>query len=394
MGEIVNRKSSDLAEISNEILMDTRLVFSDKKTISMPIDKLSLLGVGMAALIPAMRTVTQTTSFNMNGLYRLANESVGDALKVANDGNFWGAFKTAAGTSKFAKLQAADAVSATTTTILPIDPSTFMMAIALYSIENQLNKIAEMGKQIIAFLEIEKESEIEADVETLYTIIEKYKNNWDNEHFVSSNHKLVLDIQRTARKNMLSYQKMVKDIVESKKIVVAQAKVKSTLNDLLKKFQYYRLCLYTFSMASLIEIMLSGNFQKENISKTKNEIEKLSMDYRTIFMKCSEHLEQLSTRSIENNVLKGVGKASETVGKLIGRISLIKEGPVDEFLQNSGAHLKENVDSKEHDLLVSFGKNSNPETGVFVDKMNDMISIYNHTTEICFDNENLYLVTE
>ena len=178
-----------------------------------------MLGVGMAALIPAMRTVTQTTSFNMNGLYRLANESVGDALKVANDGNFWGAFKTAAGTSKFAKLQAADAVSATTTTILPIDPSTFMMAIALYSIENQLNKIAEMGKQIIAFLEIEKESEIEADVETLYTIIEKYKNNWDNEHFVSSNHKLVLDIQRTARKNMLSYQKMVKDIVESKKLL-------------------------------------------------------------------------------------------------------------------------------------------------------------------------------
>lgn len=45
-------------------------------------------------------------------------------------------------------------------------------------------------------------------------------------------------------------------------------------------------------------------------------------------------------------------------------------------------------------MLVSFGKNSNPETGVFVDKMNDMISIYNHTTEICFDNENLYLVTE
>lgn len=34
----------------------------------------------------------------------------------------------------------------------------------------------------------------------------------------------------------------------------------------------------------------------------------------------------------------------------------------------------------------------NPGIGVFTEKMQDMIMIYNHTTEICFDNEQIYLV--
>src|SRR5699024_9454180 len=133
-----------------------------------------------------------------------------------------------------------------------------------------------MQKQIISFLEIEKESEIETDVEMLSNIILKYKLNWDNEYFVASNHKLVLDIQRTARKNMNGYQKKVADVLNSKKLVVVQNQVNSTLKDLQKKFKYYRLSLHTFAMASMMEIMLSGNFKEEYITGIKEEIEKLS----------------------------------------------------------------------------------------------------------------------
>lgn len=124
----------------------------------------------------------------------------------------------------------------------------------MFSIEQQLKNISEMGKQILLFLEVEKESEIEADVETLMNIITKYKNNWDNEHFVASNHKMVLDIQRTARKNMNAYQKKISEALSSKKLINPQAKVNSSLKSFEKKFRYYRLSLYTFSLASLLEI--------------------------------------------------------------------------------------------------------------------------------------------
>lgn len=388
----ITRKNSDLLEISEDMLSDVRREISNTKTLSMPIAELALLGTGVSSLIPALRTVTQTTTFNAQGLYQLANASVGDALKKANNGNFWGAFKTADGASKFAQLQAAGPVSTTNTAVMPIDPATMMMAVALFAIEQQLKGIEEMQKQILSFLEIEKESEIEADVEILSKIITSYKNNWNNKHFVASNHKMVLDIQRTARKNMLSYKKKVAELLDSKKLIVAQSKVKATLNDLQKKFKYYRLSVYTFSMASLIEIMLSGNFKEEYISDVKTEIKKFSLEYRDLFTECSMYLEKMTSVSVEANVMKGIGVASKAVGKFIGSIPVVKEGQVDEFLQDSGAHLKENALDMQKNVIEVFAELHNPGTGVFMDKMDDMIQIYNHTDRICFDDKKIYLL--
>ena len=393
-GQEVIPHQADIIEVTNGILMDVRSDLPEKVSFSMPIAQLATLGAGVSSLIPALHTVTQTTTVNAQGLYRLANTGVGDTLKVARNGNFWGAFKCADGTSKFAQLQSAGPLTATRTATVPIDPATMLMAIALFSIEQKLDSIAEMQKQIFTFLEVEKESEIEADVETLISMISKYKYNWDNEHYLQSNHKMVLDLQRTARKNMLSFQKQVTEVLNSKQLVVAQMKVKSTLKDLLKKFKYYRLSLYTFSLASLLEIMLSGNFKEEYITGIKGEIESLSMTYRDLYGKCSEYLERLGNSALEANLLKGIGSASNAVGRLIGSIPKIKDGQVDEFLQDSGERLKNNAVGMERNVVKAFAEISNPGTGVFTEKMRDMILIYNHTAEICFDDKQIYLIAE
>lgn len=387
-----DRNESTLAEIMNGLLLDARAEIPKQKTLSVPLAQLATLGAGVSSLLPALRTVTQTATIHTSGLYRLANAAVEDTLKVAKNGNFWGALKTADGVSKLAQLQAVDPITVSTQSVAAINPVMMMMAVALFSLEQKLGEIEKMQKQIISFLEIEKESEIEADVEMLSNILSNYKLNWDNEHFVASNHKLVLDIQRTARKNMNGYQKKVAEVLNSKKLVVVQNQINSTLQDLQKKFKYYRLSLYTFSMASMLEIMLSGNFKEEYISGIKEEIEKLSSDYRDLFEQCSIYLEKLSGISIETNVLKGIGAASKAAGKFIGSIPLVKEGKVDEFLQDSGKHIKSNAKELEMSAISTFAEISNPKTRVFIDKMEDMIQIYNHTEEICFDDKNIYLI--
>lgn len=114
-----NESDASLAEITDGSLLDTRARIADKPVISMPIAELATLGAGVASLLPAFRTVTQTTAVHADELYRPANAAVGDALKVAKNGNFWGAFKTAEGTSKFAQLQSAAFAPATSTMIMP-----------------------------------------------------------------------------------------------------------------------------------------------------------------------------------------------------------------------------------------------------------------------------------
>lgn len=409
MGEIINMNGVDGIEINDkqdpnksednlirradEYILSARSNISNEKTYSVPIVELAALGAGVSSLIPTLRTVTQTTSFNTEGLYQLANANVGDVLKMAKNGNFWGAFKTADGASKFAQLKAAEPVSETVDVVKPVDPATIMMAVALFEIEQQLKNMAAMEKQILSFLEVEKEAEIEADLVTLSKIISNYKYNWDNAHFIASNHKLALDIQKTERKNMNSYQKTVSDMLHSKQLFSLRNKVNSTLCDLLKKFRYYRLSLYTFSMAAFIEILLSGNFREDNIASTEAEIESLSLAYRDVFCQCSLFLEKLSNSSIETNVLKGVGVASNAAGKFIGSIPIIKEGQVDEFLQDSGSQLKDSAVGMEKDVVGSFAEISNPGTNVFIENMIDMIKIYNHTEKIYFDERKIYLVT-
>lgn len=385
-------EANDLISITDDVLLDVRTDISQSKSLSMPIAQLSTLGAGVASLLPAFRTVTQTSTIAGEGLYRLANAAVGDTLKVAKNGNFWGAFKTADGASKFAQLQAAGPLQATNSMVMPIDPATMMMAVALFSIEQQLGNIAEMQKKILSFLEIEKESEIEADIETLSNIIGKYKHNWDNEQFISSNHKMVIDIQRTARKNMVSYQKRVRDVIKEKKLLVLQNKIKTTLDELMKDFKYYRLSLFTFSMSSLIEIMLSGNFKEENILSIKEEIQKLSFAYRDIYGECSVYLEGMEKSSVESNLLKGVSATSKAVGKFIGSIPKIKDGQIDERLQEAGEHVSDKAKAIETDSIAAFAEMSNPGTSLFTEKMDDLIFVYNQTTDICFDNNNIYLI--
>lgn len=393
---VQNKKEfeNEIVELTSDMLMHARLAINSKESLKVPIAELSSLGAGISSLVPAFNTVSQTTSIATEGLYRVANAAVGDTLKMAKNGNYWGAMKTAAGSSKMAQLAEVGPLSATTQTVSAFNPATMMMAVALYSIEKDIAQIAEVQKKILNFLEIENESQIEADVETLMNIVTNYKFNWDNELSVSSSHQIVMDITNRARKNMIAYQKKITDNISSKQFVVAQNKVKNELISLEKNFKYYRLSLYIYSLAAFMEIMLSTNYKEEYIVKIKGDINKASESYRNQFEKASLYLEKLSNIGLEANLVKGLGTAGKAVGKLIGNIPLVKDGSLDELLQDKGEHLKQNAVNMEQHAVKTFASLGNPGTRIFVDKMNDMIKIYNHTSQICFDNENIYLLTE
>lgn len=382
-----------LSEMVDAALADIHTEIERGNAITVPIVQLGLLGGTVASMIPALRTATQTTTVNTTGLYRLANESIGDTLKVAKNGNFWGAFKKADGGSKFVQLQNAGPVSATNSYVMPIDPATMMMAAALFVIEQQLGNIEEMGEQIISFLEIEKESKIEADVKTLTSIIANYKHNWDNKLFVASNHKMVLDIQRSSREHMISYQRMVSDSLKAKSLIMGQSKVAAALDGLMKKFKYYKLSLFSYSLASMLEVMLSGNFKEEYLQGICHELEEQGAAYRDLFTKSSVYLEKISGTAIEKNVLKGIGTTSVALGKFVGELPLLKKGSADEFLQNRGLKLSNQAEKLESAAVRSFAEIRDPGIRVFVSRMTDMSQIYNHTSDICFDEKNIYLIS-
>lgn len=388
-------KYNEIIQVGENMLSQARENIDNNTTTTIPIAELATLGAGISSLIPSLHEITQSTSMNPQGfgLYKVANASVGDTLKVAKNGNFWGSLKTPDGKSKFVQLKEVNGLSSTSTTIMPIDPATIMMAASLFAIEKRLSQISEIQKHILEFLEREKKAEIEADIKTLISIINKYKLNWTNEHFMTSSYKMILDIQRTARKNMIAYQKEIEQIISLNKLVSLQSQVNTKLNKLQDKFNYYRLSLYTYSLASLLEIMLGGNFREEYIAEIRNELASMSITYRTEFNKASIYIEKLSSVSVETNILKGVGSAARSVGDLISTIPIVKDGPIDEFLQDEGKSIKENAKKMKFKGVNDFASISNPGIAEITQQMDDMINIYNHTSQIYFDNKKIYLIS-
>lgn len=107
-----------------------------------------------------------------------------------------------------------------------------------------------------------------------------------------------------------------------------------------------------------------------------------------------EFIETMSNSALGTNALKWVGSAREEVGKFIGKIPGVKKGPIDDFLQESGSQLQNNALEIQQKAVREFASISNPGTGVFIEKMNDLIQIFNHTSQICFDENKIYLLVD
>lgn len=383
---------SNIVLQANQLLTEVSTDLNTLDAIKLPIDQIALLGAGVASMLPALRTVTQTVTANSTGMYRLANAAVGDSLKLAKDGSFWGALKSAGGKSKMAKLVSTDSVSTTATATMPINPATIMMAAALVSIEQKLDAIAETQKQILSFLEAEKEAQIEGDIKTLMGMIQKYKYNWNNSEYTSNHHKQVLDIKRSAEQNIILYQKQVAGKMHTNSVLFFNPAVTSTKDNLEKSFHYYRLSLYTYAFSSFLEVMLLGNFNSDYIAQVSSKIRDYAYRYREFYTECYNRLEQLAQSSIESSVLKGLGSVAKAMGNLIGNTPMIKDGPVDEWLIQSGVNLEHSASDHLKQMLIQFAEIRDPGCTTFIENLNYIDRIYNQTADLCFDKYNIYLV--
>jgi len=361
---------------------------------SIPIGELAAIGGAVGELVPSLRTVTNTVTISADGLYRLAEAKVGDKLKLAKDGLLWGAKKTAQGESKLAKFAEVGSLDATSKAVMAINPTTMMVAVALGVIEKQLGDILELERQILSFLEREKEATIESQIRSLVSNIQEYKYNWDNPQYLQAQQTHAEQYIDKALQNMSSIQKEIADILKSKNLIIANAAIDADKQKLLKKIQYYRMALYTYSLAELWKVMLLHNYQEEYLQKINNDILTYEKQYKKVYADSLEYLSKKVDGSIETNVAKGIGIAGKAIGNLIGNIPVIKDGPVDEWLIKGGNNLEKNSQDLKDKKLSEIELLCDSGADIVMKELDNLKQIFNHTTDICFDRDAIYLLQE
>ena len=171
----VGERQKGIIEVANILLEEATVDWSSVDAERLPFGELSTLGGAVAGMLPAFRKIALKGNISAEGLYRcLFPHGANGVLATAkSDGLNIGAILGKNGIEGQARWIGATNQPVSLAGMTPIDPTMIAMAAALARIEKKLATIEEMEKEILSFLEQDKEAKIEGDLKTLTNIVKE-----------------------------------------------------------------------------------------------------------------------------------------------------------------------------------------------------------------------------
>lgn len=229
-----------------------------------------------------------------------------------------------------------------------------LVAVAVLAVVKQVQDIKDGQKEIISILERDKKSQLLADYDLLASYMDEYRFYWENDTSLVANLNQVKDIKRNAMKDIRSYTEQIEGYLTAKKNLLKMQTASYKIGQILDRFVHYKLALHVFALSEYMEVMLSKNFQAEYLSKIENEIREHAMKFRNLYTSCFDKIEALKTETITTQAANKLADVSRSVGSFIGKIPLVKEGPVDEFLIGVGDSISESEKKQLEKTLAFF----------------------------------------
>lgn len=288
-----------------------------------PFAEIAALGGSFASLAQTMATPAT------EGLYRCVFPKGVTGTLAMKDGAYLGTIMNEGivGQARWTPVE---------TLVNPTNVQIALVAVAVLAVAKQVQDIKDGQKEIIGILERDKKSQLLADYDLLASYMDEYKFYCENDASLVVNLNQVKNIKRNAMKDIRSYTEQIETMLSAKKSILKMQTASSKIGQLLDRFVHYKLALHVFAISEYMEVMLSKNFQAEYLNKIEDEIREHAMKFRNLYTACFDKIELLKKEAMTTQAANRVADASRTVGNFIGKIPLVKEGPVDEFLIGVG----------------------------------------------------------
>lgn len=229
-----------------------------------------------------------------------------------------------------------------------------LVAVAVLAVAKQVQDIKDGQREIIGILERDKESQLLADYDLLASYMDEYKFYWENKASLVVNLNQVKNIKRNAMKDIRSYTEQIENMLSAKKNLLKMQTASNRIGQLLDRFVHYKLALHVFALSEYMEVMLSKNFQAEYLNKIEDEIREHAMKFRNLYTACFDKIESVKKNAVATQTANKLADVSRTVGNFIGKIPLVKEGQVDEFLIGVGDSISDAEKKKLEKTLAYF----------------------------------------
>ena len=347
----------------------------------LPLSRLAAYGTAFQPLATAVQTAV--SGAGGSGIYYV-NTAGKTMFQMKGTNNFIGSLQTSTGMVGGGQAQM---------TPLACDPTMIFMAAALANIEKKLDAIQDMQKEMMDFLVQKEKSDLKGNLNFLFDVFNNYKYNWKNEMYKNSNHIKVLDIRQEAEKKIAFYREQIIAKVNKKSFIHSDQTVNKQLQSVQDQFKDYQLALYLLGFSSFLEVMLLGNFDADYLTGISDKLEKYSLKYREIYTKCYDEIESYSSTSVQSLMLKGIAKASTSVGKFVEKIPVISKGQADESLIAAGDKLDELNDGKLRKQMRSLIEHQSNSIRPFIENIDTVNELCNKPVQLLVDKDNLYIST-
>lgn len=347
----------------------------------LPLSRLAAYGTAFQPLATAVQTAV--SGAGESGIYYV-NTARKTMFQMKGTNNFIGSLQTSTGMVGGGQAQM---------TPLACDPTMIFMAAALANIEKKLDAIQDMQKEMMDFLVQKEKSDLKGNLNFLFDVFNNYKYNWKNKMYKNSNHIKVLDIRQETEKKIAFYREQIIAKVNKKSFIHSDQTVNKQLQSVQDQFKDYQLALYLLGFSSFLEVMLLGNFDADYLTGISDKLEKYSLKYRELYTKCYDEIESYSSTSVQSSILKGVAKASTSVGKFVEKIPVISKGQADEALIAAGDKLDELNDGKLRKQMQSLIEHQSNSIRPFIENIDTVNELCNKPVQLLIDKDNLYIST-
>lgn len=265
-----------------------------------------------------------------------------------------------------------------------------LIAVAVLAVVKQVQDIKDDQKEIISILERDKKSQLLADYDLLASYMDDYKFYWENEASLVVNLNQVKNIKRNAMKDLRSYIEQIEGLLSEKKNLLKMQTASYKIGKLLDRFVHYKLALHVFALSEYMEVMMSKNFQAEYLNKIENEIREHAMEFRDFYTACFDKIELLKKEAVTTQAAHKLADVSRSVGSFIGKIPLVKESPVDEFLIGVGDSISDAENQRLEKTLAFFIQYKDSGLIPIAEHIATINHLSNKPVVMLYDNNNLY----
>ena len=348
----------------------------------MPLTRLTALGTGFEPIVAAVQSVLSGGKA-VSGIYRVSIPAGTKLAQFTHESAYLGTALGSHGIAAQARL--------TPLTFNPAAVGTLFMAATLAGIDKKLDAIQETQREMLDFLKAREKAELRGNLEFLADVFNNYKYNWNSEKYKAANHIKALDIRQSSMRSLELYHEQISKHMGKRSLLPSDRDVKKQLEQLRDEMQDYRLALYLYGFAYLVEVLLQENFDAQYLTKIADSINDKALEYRELYTDVYTRVEERAKSTLESKALGALSAVSRAAGKTIEKIPIISRSQLDENLISAGETLGERSEDRADDSLSALTEYSGDCVRPFVEQINEINRVYNTPMILMFDRDALYL---